>query len=103
MSNEVMENEKVCGACVHFKYEDTDGWGQCAKLFKLHPGNVGVCHCSDLCTCDGYASEEFKRHQMVVLRKCQRCLKSNIGTEHALDVEDICFAIDFLVDYAKLY
>ena len=95
--------EHCCGSCCHFKYEDTDGWGQCAKLFKLHPGNVGVCHCSDLCTCGGYASEEFKRHQMVVLRKCQRCLKSNIGTEHALDVEDICFAIDFLVDYAKLY
>ena len=93
--------EHCCGSCCHFKYEDTDGWGQCAKLFKLHPGNVGVCHCSDLCTCGGYASEEFKRHQMVVLRKCQRCLKSNIGTEHALDVEDICFAIDFLIDYAK--
>ena len=94
--------EHCCGSCCHFKYEDTDGWGQCAKMLQK-TGDIEVTHCSDLCTCDGYASEEFKRHQMVVLRKCQRCLKSNIGTEQALDVEDICFAIDFLIDYAKLY
>ena len=93
--------EQCCGSCCHFKYEDTDGWGLCPKLAKKD--GVGVMHCSDLCTCGGYASEEFKRHQMAVLRKCQRCLKSNIGTEHALDVDDVCFAIDFLIDYAKLY
>ena len=51
--------EHCCGSCCHFKYEDTDGWGQCAKLFKLHPGNVGVCHCSDLCTCGGYPDGRF--------------------------------------------
>lgn len=93
--------EQCCGSCCHFKYEDTDGWGLCPKLAKKD--GVGASRCSDLCTCGGYASEEFKRHQMAVLRKCQRCLKSNIGTEHALDVDDVCFAIDFLIDYAKLY
>ena len=47
-------------------------------------------------------SEVFKRHQMAVLRKCQRCLRSNIGTKQDLDIEDVCCAIDFLIDYAKL-
>lgn len=94
--------ERVCGACCHFKYEDTDGWGQCAKLLGK-TGDTDLSHCSDLCTCDGFASDSFKRHQMAVLRKCQRCLQKNMGTSQALDVEDICFAIDFVVDYLKIY
>lgn len=98
-----MLDEKVCGSCCHFKYEDTDGWGLCPKLVEKDPCVVGAVHCSDECVCGGFASEEFKRHQMAVLRKCQRCLKRNIGTDQDLDVEDVCFAIDFLIDYAKLY
>lgn len=96
-SSEEIE-ERVCGACCHFMYEDTDGWGICPFQDVCN-----AMHCSDLCTTDKFVSNEEKRHHLAMLRKCQRCLKSNIGTEHALDVEDICFAIDFLIDYAKLY
>lgn len=92
-------DEKFCGSCCHFKYEDTDGWGLCPKL--ANRDGVGAAHCSDLCSCGGYASEGFKRHQMAVLRKCQRCLKN--ADNRDMDVEDICFAIDFLIDYAKTY
>ena len=95
--------EQVCGACCHFKCEDIYGCGICAILTNDRPDTSGFCRCSDECLCGGYASEEFKRHQMAVLRQCQRCLHLNIGTEQALDVEAVCIAIDFLVDYAKLY
>jgi hypothetical protein len=97
------EEGQYCGGCCHFKYEDTDGWGFCAPLEKDCESSFGATHCSNECTCDCFASEEFKRRQLAVLRKCQRCLQKNVGTPQALDVEDICFAIDFLVDYAKLY
>lgn len=95
------EIEQVCGTCCHFKYEGTDGCGQCGKL--LESAEFSCVCCSDECSCGCYVSEGFKRHQMAVLRKCQRCLQSNIGTEQALDVEEVCEAIDFLVDYCKLY
>lgn len=92
--------EKVCGTCVHFKYEDIEGWGQCVFT------RCGMCHCSDLCTAeseDRYTTESKKRHHMAVLRKCQRCLSKNVGTIHDLDVKSISEAIDFLIDYSKLY
>lgn len=92
--------EECCGACCYFKHEDTDGWGLCPKL-REKTGDIEETHCSDLCTCDGYASEEEKRHHMAVLRKCQRCLKSAENKD--LDVENIQKAIDFLVSYCKLY
>lgn len=93
------QEEKVCGSCCHFKFEDINGFGLCCSWLDKSP-NVAR-RCSDKCSCGGYASEGFKRHQMVVLRKCQRCLK-NVDNRD-MDVEDICFAIDFLIDYAKTY
>jgi hypothetical protein len=65
-----------------------------------------MCHCADLCSAtDGerFITDEVKRHHMAVLRKCQRCLSKNVGTMHDLDVKAISEAIDFLVDYCKLY
>ena len=94
------KEEKVCGLCVHMKYEGTDGWGQCIYA------RGGLCHCTDLCTAAGddvYSTEEEKRHHMAVLRKCQRCLSKNVGTIHDLDVRSISEAIDFLISYSKIY
>lgn len=104
MSNKVSTTEgQYCGACCHFKYEDTDGWGFCVKLEEGGEFPIGATQCSNLCACGRFASEEFKRHQLAVLRKCQRCLQKNVGTPQALDVEDICEALDFVVDYVKTY
>lgn len=91
------ELERACGACCHFKYEDTDGWGQCVFA------HCGIMHCSDLCTCDSFATEEEKRHHLAVLRKCQRCLEKNFIKLHDIDVQSVDEAIDFIVSYAKLY
>ena len=96
MSNELNIEERVCGACCHFEHEDTDGWGICP--FQ------DVCdamHCSDLCTTDKFVSNEEKRHHLAMLRKCQRCLKNADNKD--MDVKAIGEAIDFIVDYAKLY
>lgn len=90
--------EHCCGSCCHFKYEDTDGWGQCVFT------HCGMSHCSDLCTAEEhYATEEEKRHYLAVLRKLQHSLSINIGTIHDLDVKSISEAIDFLICYSKLY
>ena len=96
-------DEMVCGSCCHFKFEDTDGWGLCQKLSDKDLYGIGTIRCSDLCSCGSFVSERDKRHQMAVLRKCQRCLRRNIGTSQDMDVEDVCFAIDFLIDYCKMY
>ena len=92
------EDERCCGACCHFQFEDTDGWGVC-PLQDI----CNAMHCSDLCTTDGFVSEDEKRHHLAMLRKCQRCLGKNIGTEQALDVKEVCEAIDFIVNYAKIH
>ena len=94
------KEEKVCGLCIHMKYESTDGLGQCIYA------RGSFCHCTDLCTAsddDVFSTEEEKRHHMAVLRKCQRCLSKNVGTIHDLDVRSISEAIDFLVEYSKIY
>ena len=92
--------ERCCGACCHFEHEDTDGWGICPLL----DAPIGEpMHCSDLCTADGFISKEEKRHHLAMLRKCQRCLKGNIGTQHDVDVKEINRAIDFVVVYCKIH
>ena len=93
----IEELDQVCGGCCHFKYEDTDGWGQCVFA------KSGICHCSDLCTAENYVSETQKRHYLAVLRKCQRCLEKNFIKLHDIDVQEVDEAIHFLVEYAKLY
>jgi hypothetical protein len=48
-----------------------------------------------------FVSEDEKRHHLAVLRKCQMCLKGVDNKD--LDVKAIGEAIDFVVEYAKLY
>lgn len=100
-SSKVIDNERCCGACCYFKHELTDGYGWCDKLAKFNL--EGVVYCSDPCICDSFVSCEEKRHHMAMLRKCQRCLNDNVGTQQDLDIKAIGEAIDFIVDYAKMY
>jgi hypothetical protein len=100
MSKEVMENEKFCGTCVHFKYEDIEGWGQCVFT------HCGMSHCSDLCTAEEhYATEEEKRHYLAVLRQLNRYRRDdNVPSIYRMpDPKEVGKAIDFLVEYSKLY
>lgn len=95
--------EQSCCDCVHFKFEDVEGWGLCAPLSKLRPKTNGIVRCSDVCTCGSFISEDLKTHHLAVLRKCKQCLNDNVGTEHAFDVKAITEAIDFVTEYANLY
>ena len=90
--------ERCCGECCHFLYEGIDGWGICHIQ-----DDCNSMHCSDLCTTDKFVSSDEMRHHLAMLRKCQRCLSKNVGTIHDLDVKSISEAIDFLVEYSKLY
>jgi len=89
--------ERVCGGCCYFMSEDTDGFGFCPHV------DISVCekHCSDSCSCGMFVSEEEKRHHLAVLRKCQRCLNGVDNKD--LDVKAIGEAIDFVVEYAKMF
>jgi len=94
-----MKGEKeyrFCGDCCHFKHEDTDGFGWCYKYdvtgIEHHCGDDG---------CNHHISNDEKRHHMAMLRRCQRCLGNADNKD--MDVKAICDAIDFIVDYAKMY
>lgn len=91
------EEDRVCGACCHFEHEDIDGFGYCPHV------DVSVCekHCSDECSCGRFVSDEEKRHHLLVLRKCQRSLRC--ADKKDLDVKAISEAIDFVVEFVKLY
>lgn len=95
--------EQNCCDCIHFKFEDVEGWGLCAPLSKLRPKTNGIVRCSDICTCGSFISESLKTHHLAVLRKCKQCLNDNVGTEHVFDVKAITEAIDFVTEYANLY
>ena len=74
------EEEKCCGACCWFKFEDTEGWGYCPHLADGETS--GMTHCSDLCTQNKFVSNIELRHHLAMLRKCQRCL-------HLMDHKDV--------------
>lgn len=38
------DDDRCCGCCQHFKYEDTDGYGYCGLST-----NKPETHCSDVC------------------------------------------------------
>lgn len=45
---EAESDERCCGACVNFKYEDTDGFGLCvgfSKDFETYCGYICVKNC----------------------------------------------------------
>lgn len=98
-----MVEERKCCECIHFKFEDMEGWGLCAKLQKIRPKTNGITRCSDMCTCGEFVSESVKSRHLAVLRKCKQCLCNNIGTSHDFDVRAINEAIDFVTDYVNLY
>lgn len=96
------KEEKVCGLCVHMKYESTDGWGQCIYA------RGSFCHCTDLCTAaddDVFSTEEEKRHYLAVLRQLNRYRRDdNVPSIYRMpDPKEVGKAIDFLVEYSKIY
>ena len=93
-------NNKCCGNCCWFKYEETDGWGQCVMQ--------DICdsmHCSDLCTTDEYVSNEECRHYIAVLIQANRYRRdNNVPAIYRMpDPKDLGQAIDFAIKYIKQF
>ena len=95
-----MEKEKCCGGCCWFKFEDTDGWGQC-----IMQHDCDVMHCSYLCTTDEYVSREEMRHYMAVLLQHNRWRRfDGVPNEcRMVDTKELGKAIDFSVRYMKVF
>lgn len=94
----VPDEERCCGGCCWFKFEETDGWGQCC----CPDGEciLGVTHCSDFCTGARYVGIDEKRRHLAVLRKFQRCL-SQVVKNKDVDVKSVCDSLDFVIGYCK--
>ena len=93
------KEEKCCGACCWFQFEDTDGWGMCPHQRY----DTNVMHCSDLCTTDQYVSEAQKRHYMAVLLQHNRWRRNDAVPNgcKAVDMKELGKAIEFAVKYMK--
>ena len=95
------KEEKCCGSCCWFQFEETEGWGLCPHQDKP----VGGCmHCSDLCTTDEWVSEKEKRHHMAVLLQANRYRRdNNVPAIYRMpDPKDLGLAIDFAYKYMKV-
>lgn len=95
-----MNDEKCCGACCWFCYEDTDGWGQC-MIQKECDGM----HCSDMCTSEEYVSRDQMRHYMAVLLQANRYRRDDhVPAWHRMPhPTDLGKAIDFSYKYMKVF
>ena len=95
-----MTEEKCCGNCCWFCFEETDGWGQC-----MHQEECDSMHCSDLCTTDKYVSREEMRHHMAMLLQANRYRRDqNVPAIYRMpDPTELGKAIDFACDYIKTF
>lgn len=88
-----------CGECCWFKFEDTDGFGMCAKIF------AELCKCEDECHEDKFASRGEMRHHLAVLMLYQRWRRSDqpTGFYKMPDPKEVGKAVDFAVEYIKTF
>ena len=98
-----MEEERCCGNCCWFCFEDTDGWGQC----MVQDIETNSMHCSDMCE-DNFVSRQEMRHHMVVLLKEKRWQKHTEGWRNGEIYfpprsKEILKAIDFAYKYMKVF
>lgn len=90
--------ERCCGACCWFRFEDTDGWGECP-----HQDLPDVMNCADMCTTDQFISKEDMRHYVAVLRQANRYRRDdNVPSIYKMpNPTELGKAIDFACEYIK--
>lgn len=95
-----MGEERCCGGCCWFCYEETSGWGQC-----MQQDDCDSMHCSDLCTTDQYFSRERMRHFMAVMLQANRYRRDkNVPAIYRMpNPTELGMAIDFAVKYMKVF
>ena len=88
--------EKCCGGCCWFCFEECGGWGQC-----MQQDECDSMHCSDLCTTDEYVSREEMRHHMKVLLTVKYWFEGN--HMHAVMPHELHEAFAFAYKYMKVF
>jgi len=96
------EEEKCCGNCCWFCYEDTDGFGNCIK--GKEKDAYGFVRCDDD-ACDEHASTEMMRHYMAVLIQANRYRRDqNVPSIYRMpNPKDLGKAIDFAIEHMKVF
>ena len=92
-----MNDDKCCGNCCWFKYEDMDGFGNCVK-------NDSLQRCSDD-ACGKYISTEQARHYVAVLLCHNRWRRdNNVPSVYRMqDAKELGKAMDFAYEYIKTF
>jgi len=96
------EEEKCCGNCCWFCFEDTDGNGQCMRhgIDGMPYGefrNCGTLPCWD------YESREEMRHHMAVLLTDIRWDEDTEFIRYAPDGDEATAAKKFAYQYMKMF
>lgn len=92
------KREKYCGECCWFYAEDTNGYGCCPFQF------ADVKECGGKCGVPvKYVSKEQMRHHLAVLLVQKRWLDDDMFIHYAPDGDEVCKAIDFAVNYVKIF
>lgn len=97
-----IEEEKCCGNCCWFAFEDTDGDGQCMKV-GLHGTPYGApTHCSTPHCKKHYLSNELRDKYRNILLKADEWYK-NEGKSEIPDANDFKDAIEFAHKYIDVF
>ncbi len=104
------EEEKCCGNCCWFCYEDTDGNGFCAEAKGEAWGDI--VRCDHKCKyyrggCDNpcFVSREQMRHYQAVLLQANRYRRDdNVPAIYKMpDPKELGKAIDFAIEHMKVF
>ena len=98
-----MENneERFCGNCCWFCFEDAYGEGQCVEVGDDgYPMMATMCNCH---ACERFVSRQEMRHHIAVLLKFNRYRRDDDGIYLCPNPIEIGKAIDFSVEYMKVF
>ena len=94
------EEERCCGNCCWFCFEQTDGDGQCPDS----DGAWRFTNCGDT-PCNDYVSRKEMRHHMAVLLQWERYMsdRSELALYRAPSLADRNKAMKFAYKYMKVF
>jgi hypothetical protein len=95
------EEEKCCGNCCWFCFEDTDGEGQCMRVGYRGSLYGAFTYC---CTppCKHYDSRDDMRHHMAVLLQACRWHDSTVAKRPDGLFEAAAFAYKYMKTFSEL-
>jgi hypothetical protein len=95
-----MREERCCGNCCWFKYQDASGYGSCVREWPDF-----VTKCDEECPIGRFVSESTMRHHIAVLIQANRYRRDPHvpGRYKMPDPVEFGRAIDFAVKYMKTF